>query len=97
MNHGGRAASLTTPNPKQQAEVIKAAYKKAGIDPKTVSYIEAHGTGTELGDPVEINGLKQAFSSFADGKEKAAKLLRLRVGQNEYRPFIPCRGSSGHY
>ncbi|MEQ7681104.1 non-ribosomal peptide synthetase [Bacillus ayatagriensis] len=72
VNHGGRAASLTTPNPKQQAEVIKAAYKKAGIDPKTVSYIEAHGTGTELGDPVEINGLKQAFSSFADGKEKAA-------------------------
>lgn len=72
MNHGGRAASLTTPNPKQQAEVIKAAYKKAGIDPKTVSYIEAHGTGTELGDPVEVNGLKQAFSSFADGKEKAA-------------------------
>lgn len=72
VNHGGRAASLTTPNPKQQAEVIKAAYKKAGIDPKTVSYIEAHGTGTELGDPVEVNGLKQAFSSFADGKEKAA-------------------------
>nr|MDH3093125.1 polyketide synthase [Bacillus velezensis] len=72
VNHGGRAASLTTPNPKQQAEVIKAAYKKAGIDPKTVSYIEAHGTGTELGDPVEINGLKQAFSSFTDGKEKAA-------------------------
>lgn len=72
VNHGGRAASLTTPNPKQQAEVIKAAYKKAGIDPKTVSYIEAHGTGTELGDPVEINGLKQAFSSFTDGKEKAS-------------------------
>ncbi|MBT2575227.1 amino acid adenylation domain-containing protein [Bacillus sp. ISL-51] len=70
VNHGGRAASLTTPNPKQQAEVIKAAYQKAGIDPKTVTYIEAHGTGTELGDPVEINGLKAAFSSFADEKDK---------------------------
>ncbi|MCP4753092.1 MAG: polyketide synthase, partial [Proteobacteria bacterium] len=52
-NHGGRANSLTAPNPKAQAELLVSAYKKAGIDPKTVSYIEAHGTGTELGDPVE--------------------------------------------
>lgn len=47
INHGGRAASLTTPNPKAQADVIQSAYQKAGIDPKTVTYIEAHGTGTE--------------------------------------------------
>jgi acyl transferase domain-containing protein/thioesterase domain-containing protein len=60
-NHGGRANSLTSPNPKAQAELLKAAYAKAGIDPRTVTYIEAHGTGTELGDPIEINGLKTAF------------------------------------
>ncbi|MCP4270801.1 MAG: SDR family NAD(P)-dependent oxidoreductase, partial [Gammaproteobacteria bacterium] len=60
-NHGGRANSLTSPNPKAQAELLKAAYKKSGLDPKTISYIEAHGTGTELGDPIEINGLKTAF------------------------------------
>lgn len=64
INHGGRAASLTTPNPKAQADVIQSAYQKAGIDPKTVTYIEAHGTGTELGDPVEINGLKSAFQAL---------------------------------
>ncbi len=64
INHGGRAASLTTPNPKAQADVIQSAYQKAGIDPKTVTYIEAHGTGTELGDPVEINGLKSAFKAL---------------------------------
>ena len=63
-NHGGRANSLTAPNPKAQAELIKAAYTKAGIDPRTVSYIEAHGTGTELGDPIEINGLKTAFKEM---------------------------------
>ena len=60
-NHGGRANSLTAPNPKAQAELLKRAYSRAGIDPRTVGYIEAHGTGTELGDPIEVNGLKSAF------------------------------------
>ncbi|BBB92541.1 MAG TPA: non-ribosomal peptide synthetase [Methylomusa anaerophila] len=63
-NHGGRANSLTAPNPKAQAEVLKAAYIKANIDPRSVSYVEAHGTGTELGDPIEINGLKTAFKEL---------------------------------
>jgi acyl transferase domain-containing protein/aryl carrier-like protein len=63
-NHGGRASSLTAPNPRAQADVLIAAYRKAGIDPRTVSYIEAHGTGTALGDPIEINGLKTAFSEL---------------------------------
>jgi acyl transferase domain-containing protein/acyl carrier protein/SAM-dependent methyltransferase len=66
-NHGGRASSLTAPNPKAQAELLVTAYKKAGIDPRTVTYIEAHGTGTELGDPVEINGLKAAFKELYQG------------------------------
>jgi acyl transferase domain-containing protein/pimeloyl-ACP methyl ester carboxylesterase/acyl carrier protein len=63
-NHGGRANSLTAPNPKAQAELLVNAYTKAGIDPRTVTYIEAHGTGTELGDPVEINGLRTAFKEL---------------------------------
>lgn len=63
-NHGGRASSLTAPNPKAQAELIKTAYQEARIDPRSVSYIEAHGTGTSLGDPIEINGLKSAFSEL---------------------------------
>ncbi len=61
INHGGRANSLTAPNTVAQAEVLKAAYRRAGIDPASVSYIEAHGTGTSLGDPVEVNALKLAF------------------------------------
>jgi polyketide synthase PksN len=60
-NHGGRANSLTAPNPNAQAELIKTAFREAGIDPRTVGYMEAHGTGTPLGDPVEVNGLKMAF------------------------------------
>ncbi|MEW5803368.1 MAG: thioester reductase domain-containing protein [bacterium] len=63
-NHGGHANSLTAPNPNAQAELISSAYEEAKIDPSTVSYIEAHGTGTTLGDPIEINGLKKAFGDL---------------------------------
>ncbi|QGH56385.1 SDR family NAD(P)-dependent oxidoreductase [Bacillus velezensis] len=63
-NHGGRSASLTAPNPEAQAELLTSVYKNADIPVDTISYIEAHGTGTELGDPIEIEGLKKAFGSF---------------------------------
>ena len=64
VNHGGHVNSLTAPNPNAQADLIVAAWKRAGLDPATVSYIEAHGTGTSLGDPIEINGLKKAFDQL---------------------------------
>ncbi|WP_186223295.1 SDR family NAD(P)-dependent oxidoreductase, partial [Burkholderia gladioli] len=60
-NHGGRANSLTAPNPVAQARLIEQALRMAGIDPRTLGYIEAHGTGTPLGDPIEIEGLKRAI------------------------------------
>ncbi len=63
-NHGGKTNSLTAPNPNAQAELIVEAYERAGIEPGTVTYIETHGTGTPLGDPVEINGLKLGFENF---------------------------------
>ncbi|REC60784.1 hypothetical protein DRF65_19440 [Chryseobacterium pennae] len=63
-NHGGASASLTAPNPLAQAELIKETIRKSSIDPRTISYIEAHGTGTALGDPIEINGMKMAFSDL---------------------------------
>ncbi|MEJ8307086.1 SDR family NAD(P)-dependent oxidoreductase [Saccharibacillus sacchari] len=61
INHGGHAQSLTAPNPSAQAEVIELAWTEAGLDPSTASYIETHGTGTKLGDPIEISALKEAF------------------------------------
>lgn len=61
MNHGGRANSLTAPNAKAQAELLKDAYSRAGVSANSIGYIETHGTGTELGDPVEFNGLLAAF------------------------------------
>ncbi|WP_067339080.1 non-ribosomal peptide synthetase [Stappia indica] len=64
-NHGGHAASLTAPNPKAQAELLRSAYRAAGFDPRTVGYIEAHGTGTPLGDPIEVEALSAAFADLA--------------------------------
>ncbi|PYS30179.1 MAG: hypothetical protein DMG11_06165, partial [Acidobacteria bacterium] len=61
VNHGGQAASLTAPKPEAQAAVIEAAWQAADVASESVDYIETHGTGTRLGDPVEISGLIEAF------------------------------------
>ncbi|GAU67586.1 putative non-ribosomal peptide synthetase/polyketide synthase [Streptomyces sp. NBRC 110611] len=65
-NHGGRTHSLTVPNPRAQTDVVVRAYEAADIPPASVGYIEAHGTGTELGDPIEVDGLKDAFGRLLD-------------------------------
>lgn len=66
--HGGRAHSLTAPRPEAQAEVVTTALARAGVDPRTISYVETHGTGTRLGDPIEIAGLTAAFGRPAEGE-----------------------------
>src|SRR5262249_59500944 len=60
-NDGAGRASFTAPSPEGQAAVITAAHEAAGIDPRSLSYVEAHGTATPLGDPIEIEGLTRAF------------------------------------
>ncbi len=80
QNHGGRANSLTAPNSDSQAEVLMAAYRDAGIDPATVTYIEAHGTGTELGDPVEIEGLKKAFKTLSKDNRRTISEPKCGLG-----------------
>ncbi|MFT7008181.1 MAG: polyketide synthase PksN [Colwellia sp.] len=61
INHSGKATGYTVPSPKGQTRVIKKALTKAGIDPATISYVETHGTGTALGDPIEVEGLTDAY------------------------------------
>lgn len=57
VNQDGRSNGLTAPNPDAQVDVLRRAYRDAGIVPSQVDYIEAHGTGTVLGDPIEANAL----------------------------------------
>jgi len=61
QNHGGRAYSFTAPNPAAQREVIHQAWSQAGHAPGQACLIETHGTGTPLGDPIEIEALQQAM------------------------------------
>jgi polyketide synthase PksN len=70
-NHGGRVTALTAPNSAAQAELLIEAYEKGHVDPTTVGYIECHGTGTSLGDPIEIQGLSKAFSELYKRQGKA--------------------------
>ncbi|MBN2443660.1 MAG: hypothetical protein JXJ04_20030, partial [Spirochaetales bacterium] len=72
VNNDGYTEALTVPNPEAQADVIKLALDNAGIDPERVRYIEAHGTGTKLGDPLEVKGLKKAFTTYTDKKNFCA-------------------------
>ncbi|WP_437627949.1 SDR family NAD(P)-dependent oxidoreductase [Sorangium sp. So ce1151] len=68
INAGGRTNGYTVPNPNAQADLILAALASTGIDPRTISYIEAHGTGTSLGDPIEIAGLTSAYRRYTGDK-----------------------------
>ncbi|MET8094243.1 beta-ketoacyl synthase N-terminal-like domain-containing protein, partial [Micromonospora sp. NPDC005220] len=62
-NDGARKAGFTAPGPTGQAAVIAAALEVADVDPDTVGLVETHGTGTALGDPIEVAALRQVFDS----------------------------------
>lgn len=68
-NDGSSKVGYTAPGIKGQTEVIANALTFAEIDPETISYVETHGTGTFLGDPVEIEALTSAYRLFTDEKE----------------------------
>ena len=63
VNQDGRSNGLTAPNGPAQRDVIQRALKSAGVPPSRISYVETHGTGTSLGDPIEVNSLKEVLMS----------------------------------
>ncbi|KAH8749885.1 thiolase-like protein, partial [Diaporthe sp. PMI_573] len=63
VNQDGRSANMTTPYGPSQQAVIRQALQNAGVTPDEVCYIETHGTGTPLGDPIEVEALRQVFST----------------------------------
>ncbi|MBF2069253.1 type I polyketide synthase [Fischerella thermalis] len=67
-NDGYSKIGYTAPSVNGQAEVIAEALALAGVEPESISYIEAHGTGTNLGDPIEINALTNVFRDYTDKK-----------------------------
>ncbi len=72
INQDGSSIGITAPNSLAQEDVIVNAWRKAGIHPDTLGYFEAHGTGTRLGDPIEINGIQKAFERYTQRKQFCA-------------------------
>ncbi|MEW9712965.1 SDR family NAD(P)-dependent oxidoreductase, partial [Paenibacillus sp. SI92] len=72
INHGGKTNGYTVPSPNAQGDLVGQALKEAGVNPRTISYLEAHGTGTVLGDPIEITGLTRAFGQDTPDKQFCA-------------------------
>ena len=77
VNQDGNSVGITAPNMAAQTDVIMAAWKNAGVDPETITYIEAHGTGTKLGDPIEIEALQNAFK-VSTGKRNFCAISSLK-------------------
>jgi acyl transferase domain-containing protein len=71
-NDGSQKVGLTAPSVRGQAEVIAATLEKAGINPETIGYIETHGTGTALGDPIEIAALNKVFRQHTQDRKFCA-------------------------
>ncbi|MCK4258241.1 MAG: SDR family NAD(P)-dependent oxidoreductase [Halanaerobiales bacterium] len=72
VNQDGNCVGITAPNPAAQTDVILKAWKDAKVEPETMSYIETHGTGTKLGDPIEIKGITDAFRKHTNKKQFCA-------------------------
>lgn len=62
VNQDGRTKNITTPSGDSQVEVIQDALRAAQLSPLDISFIEAHGTGTPLGDPIEIESILKVSS-----------------------------------
>lgn len=90
-NDGANRASFTAPSSEGQAAVIALAHDKAGVDARSISYVEAHGTATPLGDPIEIEGLTRAFRrSTADTGFCRIGSLKSNVGH-----LVTAAGAAG--
>lgn len=64
INYDGKTNGITAPSGKSQTELLKNVYQRFEIDPEDISYIVTHGTGTKLGDPIEINALADIFHDY---------------------------------
>jgi len=87
VNHDGHSSGLTVPNGAAQQAVIRAALANADLEPSQVNYIEAHGTGTALGDPIELRALT---SVFGKSRELLLGTAKTNIGHLE-----PASGVAG--
>ncbi len=84
VNHDGRTNGLTAPNGAAQQSVMRDALARAGVDASDVEYIEAHGTGTSLGDPIEMESIQRVYAEGrAPGKPCLVGSVKTNIGHLE--------------
>ncbi|WP_018417072.1 type I polyketide synthase [Teredinibacter turnerae] len=83
LNQDGHSQGLTAPNEKAQVEVLKSALKAAQLAPVDIDYIEAHGTGTSLGDPIEMGAIATVFGKDERQKPLYVGSVKTNIGHTE--------------
>ncbi|MCI0492434.1 MAG: SDR family NAD(P)-dependent oxidoreductase, partial [Planctomycetes bacterium] len=84
VNQDGRTSGISAPNSQSQVECIRGALKQAGLTPDDIDCIEAHGTGTPLGDPIEMQALSEVFHAATDAKPPCyVSSVKANVGHME--------------
>ncbi|MEN1927037.1 non-ribosomal peptide synthetase/type I polyketide synthase [Luteimonas qiangzhengi] len=95
-NDGGGKASFTAPSSDGQAAVIAMAQARAGVSPRDISYLEAHGTATPMGDPIEIEGLVKAFRrGTADNGTADSGFCRIGSVKSNFGHLVIAAGAAG--
>ncbi|MCL9683049.1 type I polyketide synthase [Legionella maioricensis] len=83
VNSDGHSNGITAPSPQAQKELIETALNQAGLSADAISYIEAHGTGTRLGDPIEFNALREVFATGTRQKVLYVGSVKSNLGHLE--------------
>lgn len=84
IGHGAKTSGYTVPNADAQSEVVHRAFERSGLAPSRLSYLEAHGTGTSLGDPIEIRGVTKALASqFSSDQKCPIGSIKSNIGHLE--------------
>ncbi len=84
VNQDGHTSSITVPNPEAQKKVIRAALKSAKVDAKDIQYVEMHGTGTSVGDPLEAEAISEIMSEGRDANKPCiVGSLKTNIGHTE--------------
>ncbi|OTB05896.1 hypothetical protein M426DRAFT_10039 [Hypoxylon sp. CI-4A] len=76
LNQDGKTDTITTPSGAAQVELMRECYRRAGLDPRGTQYFEAHGTGTQAGDPIEAGAMAAIFSQ-GEGRDNKENFLRI--------------------
>ncbi len=92
VNNDGYSLGIMAPNPKGQYKVLSDAYTDAGFSPNEIDYIEAHGTGTAIGDPIEINALSKLFSECS---RENARSIGIGSVKTNIGHLLPASGGAG--